>query len=463
MATHAEHAHGHRRVQRTWDLTPQQVVTDGLQRIRAAGSSYRLALIISAILGVIGVIALIIRPIIGDGWGDRQAWTYVAATFGFLMSTVGSAPCFSVAMRLTRGHWRRPVNRLAELWGAGLIVPFILLVLLIFVLPNTEGRQTLWFGWWAAPYLWDIVMMLALTICGYGFLYVASLPDMAIARDQVERDRPGRFTRMARGFRGTVYQWQIIDRGVAYLGALYILLYVGTMTVMASELILALLPGDNSAIFPAAYTVAGLESGIAVTIIAMAVFRRWGGAGEYLESEQFFAASKLMLALGLLWFYFHWTEFVIWWYGRTPRELSLLKVLYFEPYFWLFVIAFACMFLAPLFVLVWTRIRMGIAGPTVAACLVVVGQAVDQVRLMSASFSIPNIYQKELSIIPNAYIPGVFDILLYVGLAGGAFALVLLALKVVAYPSIWEVTAGLWLRARKQYYKTEVTLIGKPN
>src|SRR5690606_35546840 len=145
----------------------------------AVGSTYRLLLIISAILGVVGLIALIAGPI-ASGWGERRPWTYVAVTYGFLMSTVAAAPCLSVATRLARGHWRRPVNRLAELWAAAMILPLILFFLLIALLPNTEGRLTVWFGWWGSPWLWDAIMMVTLVICGYAFLYAASIPDMAI-------------------------------------------------------------------------------------------------------------------------------------------------------------------------------------------------------------------------------------------------------------------------------------------
>jgi len=452
----------HRELPRLWELPPQRVIEDGLRRIRGSGTVYKVMLLISAVCAIVGIIAFIVGPI-SSGWNDRQAWTYVAITFGILMCTIGSAPCFSVCLRMVRGHWRRPVNRLAEIWAIGMIVPLILFFFLLGILPDTVGRSSFWFGWPVSPYLWDSVMMVALVICGYGFLYVGALPDMAIARDQIEGEGGGIFTRLSRGFRGTLYDWQIIDRAQGILGAFYVLLYVGSMTVIAGDFIEALVPGDNSAIFPAQYTIEGLEAGIAVTIFAMGIMRYLGGLDEYLEAEQFFAAAKLQLALGLLYFYTHWTEFIIWWYGRTPREVALLKIFYFEPYFWLFCVAFATMFLSPLFILVWTRVRMGIVGPWVTSGLVLVGIIIDNIRLYSASFSTPNIYLQELSTIPKAYVPGVTDILLAVGLLGGAVGVCLLGFKLVPYPSIWEVTAGIYLRVRRKYLKTEVVLIGKPN
>lgn len=454
-------SNGHRPLPRVWDLPPQQILSDGLQRIRAVGSTYRLLLIISAILGVVGLIALIAGPI-ASGWGERRPWTYVAVTYGFLMSTVAAAPCLSVATRLARGHWRRPVNRLAELWAAAMILPLILFFLLIALLPNTEGRLTVWFGWWGSPWLWDAIMMVTLVICGYAFLYAASIPDMAIVRDHVEKDANGRFAKLARGFRGTVQEWRTTDRLVSYLGALYVFAYVATMTLVSADFILALIPGNNSAIFPATYTVQGLQSGVALVLLSAAVLRWWGGARDYLAEEHFFAMGKLLLALSLLWFYFHWTEFVIWWYGRTPREVGLLKLLYFETYFVPFAFAFALMFLGPLSILVWNKVRMGIAGPAIVAALVLVGQVFEQIRLYSAAFGGQDITARELSFIPPAYIPNVWDILVLVGTIGGALALFLVALRFVPYPSIWEVTAGLWLRTRRRHYKGEVVLIGKP-
>jgi hypothetical protein len=56
----------------------------------------------------------------------------------------------------------------------------------------------------------------------------------------------------------------------------------------------------------------------------MALWRRFGGLKEYLAVDQFWALSKPLLALSLFWFYFSWSEFLTFWYGRTPTEHNLL-------------------------------------------------------------------------------------------------------------------------------------------
>jgi hypothetical protein len=456
MATHG------RRIELVWEHTPEEVVADALHRFQVRGAAYRLVFLISVIALVIGVIALVIGPIL-SGYDNRQTWTYVAVAFGYLMATVGAAPCLSVATRLARGHWRRPVNRISELWAATMIIPLILFFLLIAGLPSTEGRASIWLGWPGSPWIWDSVLMIALVITGYGFLYVSSLPDIAVARDHLDRNHSGWFSRLARDWHGTEHQWRTIERGVSYLGAFYVVLYVGTMTVLSSEFILSLIPGNNSAIFPAYYTISSFEGGIALTIVTAAVLRRWGGAADYLDLEQFFVLGKLLLAFGLLYFYFSWTEFIVWWYGRTPREDHLLKLLYFETYFWPFAIAFTLNFVAPLLILMWTRVRRSITGPTVVAILVLIGVLFSQIRLYSASFTPTNIYEHELTSVPEPYIPGLIDLLVLAGMVGGAVALVLLALRVVAYPPIWEMIAGLRLRVRQRFKHTEVIIIGKPD
>ena len=132
-------SHGHS-FPRVWSLSPRDVARDATRRFGEVGSLYRLALIIAAVLAVVGIVSIIAGPI-ASGYSDRSVWTYVTAVFFFLMSTVGAAPCLSVGLRLARGHWRRPVNRVAELWAVSLIIPGVLFFLLQGTHPSSEDRN----------------------------------------------------------------------------------------------------------------------------------------------------------------------------------------------------------------------------------------------------------------------------------------------------------------------------------
>lgn len=453
-------SHGHM-VPKVWSLSPREIAADGTRRIRDLGSLYRLGLIIAAVLAVVGVVSVIAGPVL-SGYGDRSVWTYTTAAFFFLMSTVAAAPCVSVALRLARGHWRRPVNRVAEIWAVSLIIPLILFFLLQGTHPSSEDRNSIWMGWPASPWLWSSVMMVALVVCGYAFLYVSSRPDFAIMRDQVDSSPNGLFSRLAGTWRGTIKQWAVHDRAVSYLGVFYVMLFVGMMTIVASDFIIGMVPGYHSSIFPVYWVVTSFQAGIALTLVSSAVMRRFGGAHDYLELDQFWGLSKLLLAFGLLWFYFWWSEFIITWYGRKPYEVNFLKFMFFDTYLWLFVLVIGFCFLTPLFGLMWNFIRHSIAGPVVVGSLVLVGNLADRIRLASIGYTTDDIYAHYFLEVPDTYYPGVFDVLLTVGFIGAAVGLVLVAMRYIAVPSIWETTGGLWLRAQRQYKKAEVIVIGKP-
>jgi hypothetical protein len=453
-------SHGHS-IPRVWTLSPHEIAADGTKRVREVGSVYRLAIIIAGVLALVGVVSVIAGPL-ASGYGDRSVWTYVTAVFFFLMSTIAAAPCLSVGLRLARGHWRRPVNRVAEIWAVALIVPTVLFFLLQGTHPSSEDRSSIWMGWPASPWLWSSVMMLALVGAGYAFLYFSSRPDFAIVRDQVEKDPDGIFARLAGGWRGTVKQWAVHDRGVSLIGVFYVMLYIGMMTIVASDFIIGFVPGYHSSIFPVYWVVTSFQAGIALTLVTAAVLRKWGGGEKYLELDQFWGLSKMLLAFGLLWFYFWWSDFIITWYARTPYEVNFLRFFFFETYLWLFVAVIALCFLAPLFGLMWNWIRRSINGPTVVAALVLVGILADRIRLASIGYTIPDIHQEYFLDVPDAHYPGVFDVLLTIGFIGAAVGLVLIAMRYIAVPSIWEMTGGLWLRAHRKYRKADVTVIGKP-
>ncbi|MDW7981913.1 MAG: hypothetical protein RMH81_03745 [Thermomicrobium sp.] len=464
MATHG-HAHGHE-LQRTWELTPSDVLGNALSWLRAVGTRLRTPLLVSGALFVIGILAILAFPL-REGFGNRQAWTYVAAAFLYLMSTAAAAPALSTALRVARSHWRRPVNRASEIWGVTLIVPFLLYLLLLPTFPGTDDRLSIWFGWPLSPWLWGAILLLTLTGTGYLFAWFSSLPDLAIVRDHGTPTQRGFAAWLSRGWIGSHKQWRFYERVVNNIGVLYVLVYVATMTVLASDFIIALLPGYFTAVFPAYFTITSFQAGIALTIVTMAVLRRWGGQADYLGREQFWALGKLLLAFSLLWFYFWWSEFIIFWYGRTPREITLLKFLMAETYRWPFVLSFALNFALPLLILMWNPIRRSIAGPTVVAIIVLLGNLIDRIRLTSAAFSQPDSallgHAHELKEpLPAAYVPGVGDVLILVGMIAGALMLVFWMARYLPFPSVAEVVGGLWLRAHKPFKHARLIVIGKP-
>src|SRR5207244_1390480 len=128
-------------------------------------------LIVSGILLLLGIVGVIMR--IAGGFQDRAAWGFYAATFAWVLSTAQAAPLLSVATRLTKGFWRKPLVRAAELFAVSGIMNILLMLPLLWVIPPVEGRRSFWCAkvaeegactgaWPWAPQLWILVAMVAL-------------------------------------------------------------------------------------------------------------------------------------------------------------------------------------------------------------------------------------------------------------------------------------------------------------
>jgi hypothetical protein len=223
---------------------------------------------------------------------------------------------------------------------------------------------------------------------------------------------------------------------------------------------MALVPGWVDAIYPAQFSITGLQAGVATLIIALGFYRR-AGYTEYVKTDQFWGLAKLLLALSLLWMYFWWSAFIIFWYGRKPNELALLDLIMFGPYSFFFYVAFLCNFALPLLILMWNPIRKSIRGPIVVSCIVLVGNFMNAVRLFVAPWALP-VHTGEVAVPVGFTPPDLADILIIPGFIGGAVFFYLVALRLVPALNLWELKEGLLYRTVRSYLLGKVAVVGKP-
>jgi hypothetical protein len=401
-----------------------------------------LALLLLAALGVVGLLALRGRP--------AAAWGYTAATLAFLLSTAQAAPPLALTSRLGHGHWGVPARRAADVLALSGLVTTPLAIVLLGLLPDWRGRSSIWLDWPGAPRLWDALAYASLLLVGLALVGLSSRPD--------------RRWRLGPAWRGTPRQWRVLGLGCAILGSLYLMLLVFAHLLTSSDLAMSLVPGWASANFPAFHVVSGLEGGVATTVLLLAALRRFGGLGERIPRRTFHACGRLLLALALLWFYFTWSELLTYWYGRTPAELDLLALLMFGPTLPLFLAAAALSFLAPVLLLMWNPIRAGVAGPTLASALIVVGTFVDRVRVYVPAWAVAGPVRDRLAELPPLPPPGVPDWLVMLGVPASALLLVLLALRALPAISLWEEGEARLLEAERPYLRrARVDVIAKPS
>lgn len=439
--------------------TAAQAIEQFAARAFGAGiSSGVIALL--ALLAVLGIIALALQA--ASGPQPYSKWGYTAAVLGFLFSTAASAALISFITRLAKGFWAIPIRRASELWFVSGLVTVPLFVFLLFQLPSFRGRKSIWNDWPGSPHIYDAVGVIAFGACGLALLYFATRPDMAFVRAQGRRNA---FTGWAEGWWGRPKQWNVLTTGLILLGAFYAALYAYVHLFVVADMAMSLVPGWKSAIYPAYHGVSGIQAGFATVIITAALLRKWGGLRGYIQLPQFWGAAKPLLATSLLFFYFTWDEFVTYWYGRAPEEMTLIHLLFFGPYMWLFLPSFFLNFIAPFLLLIWNPIRVSITGPPRVAAIILLGNFVDRVRIYVASWSVAGPVDQHLdwNHLPPFQVPTMFDVLIVVGMISGVICLYLLALKRFPPISLWEYKHAELLTVEKRFGRGHVAVLAKPN
>ncbi|MBI2856120.1 MAG: hypothetical protein HYX93_04665 [Chloroflexi bacterium] len=442
-------------------MTPQDVTEDYLRRHESAGPRFQRIASMLAVLLAIGVVGLVLR--ISSGFDDRTTWGYYAAVFAYILLTAQSAVLVSVALRMLKAHWRRPLAKISELFAVVGLFNFLIMIPSLWVLPSTDGRRSLWFEWPGhSPHLWDTISMGILVVCGLALLYVAAIPDLAAVRDHSSGPRQARYRRLSLGWEGTSHQWRVLHVGISLLGGFYFLMLIFVHTMISVDFSMSLVPGWKDAIYPTFHALSGLQGGIATVLVTMFVMRRFGGLQRYIEVDQFWGLSKLLLATSLLWFYFWWAGFYTYWYGRTPAEQSILKFLMFETYKTPFILAWVFCFPLPFFTLMWNVVRKTDWGPALAGSFVLIGAFLNMVRLYVPAFSVEDITAHVLEVAPPANLPDGIDVMIVVGVLAGALLVYMLASRLFPILSLWELKEGLLLQRVRRLLKTEIRVLAKP-
>ncbi|MBF8299152.1 MAG: hypothetical protein HW397_201 [Dehalococcoidia bacterium] len=478
----------------------EEVTRDILAATQRIGSTYKLALLITGALLILGIVGFAWQAS-SKGFDNFSPWAYLMASYAFLLATASTAPMVSIGQRMLRSHWRRPLTRASEMFAVVGILSTLMFIPLLSLLPPTGhmvpaeeagpcvaalqsmaktgecliiDRVSIWWGFPTTPFLPDILAVIALAVLGLLFLIVSAWPDLAAYRPMATGFRRSMLDLMLfRRWVGSDHQWAVHKALIMALGAMYFFLLVFVHSIVISDFGMALVPKWVDSIMPATATVNGFQAGLASVIIAMYFLHRFGGYRDYIGVEQFWAASKLLLAFSIFWFYFWFSGFIIYWYGRQPGEQGVLGTLMFQSYRTPFVLAFLCCFLLPLVMLIWNGLRKSMLGPTVVSFVILFGVMFDKIRIYVASFQTADLQRAALSTthpdpiaiadLPNPLIPGAADIMIVLGAIGGAIFLYLVAMKIIPVMSIWHLQEGMLYRRIVPYLKTHILLMGKPD
>jgi hypothetical protein len=331
---------------------------------------------IMAGLGLVGFVAgLIAAP--------QRAWQVYLVNFLFFSGLATAGVIFGAAMQITKGHWGKPMHRIAQGFGAFLPASYLLFLILFLgrarifpwiespVNPDGHPLPAAWFsvGWLFARGAFFLLLLYA--AC-FVFMYYSLRPDMPAVAGRTRGWRRQLVDWMGRGFKGEETEAARSRRILSRLAPALALGFVIVLSGMAVDLVMSLTPGWLSVLFPAYLFVGAWLSALAGMALVAALLRRYLGL-ELFAANQWHDLGKLIFAFSIFWAYLWFSQYLPIWYGNLPRETLFIEQRSQAPWLAVSVVFFACVFILPFLLLLWQKVKMVPTYLASVAGLILVG------------------------------------------------------------------------------------------
>ena len=215
------------------------------------------------------------------GYAHPVYWGFLIVNFVFWIGISHAGVFVSAILRLTHAEFRRPVTRAAEV-----LTIFSLQAAVLFPLIHS-GRP--WrTAYWAFPYdfirgmwpnprsplVWDPAAIFTYLTSTILFVYVALLPDLALARDRSQDPiRRFLFSVLALGFKGSTRQWRIQAIAGILLSAIILPIFVSVHSIVSWDFAVTSVPGWHNTVFAPYFVIGAVHSGVSAVVTTMIVMK----------------------------------------------------------------------------------------------------------------------------------------------------------------------------------------------
>jgi Ni/Fe-hydrogenase subunit HybB-like protein len=386
--------------------------------------------------GVYAYTVQLSRGLAVTGLGDRVVWGLYIANFVFFIGISHAGTLISAILRVSHAGWRAPVTRMAEFITVVALMVGALLPIIDLGRPD-RVLNTLLFGRWQSPIIWDVLAIGTYLVGSLIYLYLPLIPDLALVRDRLStslsRSRRWLYRTLAIGWSGSAEQRRHLDAGIALMAVLIIPIAVSVHTVVSWIFAMTLRVGWDSALFGAFFVVGAIFSGIAVLIVVMAILRRVLRLEDYLTPKHFLYLGYMLAAVGLVMVYLNLLEMVTIGYKLHGSEAVWLSEQFtgaMAPMYW----AYAASLVVPGLVVLHRGMRR--VGPIVAAALLVmVAMWVERWVIVVGSLRVGQAPYSDFA----QYGPTWVEVAITVGLFALFALLITLAVRFLPVVSVWEV------------------------
>lgn len=407
-------------------------------------TSLRFYVFVGFLLGIIlwGSIAYAVQLRYGlavTGLRDYVSWGVYITNFVFFIGISHAGTLVSAILRVTGAEWRRPLTRMAEA-----ITVFALMVGAPMVLVDMGRPDRLLnlfrYGRIQSPILWDLISVTTYLTGSLLYLYLPLIPDLAIMKEKVAARSPWRarlYEILSLGWRGTPEQAKLLEKAINVMAIVIMPVAVSVHTVVSWIFGMTVREGWHSSIFGPYFVVGAIYSGIAVLITTMVIFRKAYRLEAYLTPAIFRRLGYLLLAIGVLYAYMTFSEYLTMFYTGKKHEAELLAVLFTGRFARVFWGTMLITLIIPLFIvaLPWTN---SIRGLFIASLLINVGMWFKRWLIIVPTLSTPYLTIQSVPLEWAIYKPTWVEWSITAAAFAGFTLLYILFSKVFPIISIWE-------------------------
>ena len=175
-------------MRRTAETYGQRLERTVLKPTTATSRGYNLLILfLLAVVGW-GAYAFIVQlryGLLSTGMRDTVIWGLYLVNFVFFIGISHAGTLISAILRVTNASWRTPITRMAELITVVAISIGALMPIIDMGRPDRVLNMFV-YGRFQSPLLWDILSIMSYLSGSLIYLYLPSIPDLALMRD-----RPG--------------------------------------------------------------------------------------------------------------------------------------------------------------------------------------------------------------------------------------------------------------------------------
>jgi hypothetical protein len=318
-------------------------------------------------LGVLVALGLV-GFVLGLATAPLRAWQAYLVNFLFFSGLAAAGVIFGAAMQIAKGHWGKTFYRVPQGFGAFLPVSYVLFLLFYLgrerIFPwienpvNAEGHPlpTAWFSV-GGLFARGAFFLLLLYALAFVFMYFSLRPDMPAVARQLTGWRRSLTAWIGRDFAGEENEAARSRRILARLSPVLALAYVAVISGMALDLVMSLVPGWLSVLYPAYFFIGAWLSALASMALAATLLRKHMRM-DFWASNQWHDLGKLTFAFCVFWAYLWFSQYLPIWYGNLPRETIFIEARIVAPWLAVSVAFFACVFVLPFLLLLWQKVKM---------------------------------------------------------------------------------------------------------